>query len=63
MDFICMVYFIELGICYLLSIVKNEIIDIFYWLGFSIVDGFEIEDDLYVFIVMNFVEDYFVCDM
>ena len=46
-----------------LSIVKNEIIDIFHRLGFSIADGPEIEDDLHVFTAMNFAEDHPARDM
>jgi phenylalanyl-tRNA synthetase alpha chain len=43
--------------------VKNEIIDIFHRLGFSIADGPEIEDDWHVFSSMNFAEDHPARDM
>ena len=56
-------YPIELGTRHPLSIVKNEIIDIFHRLGFSIADGPEIEDDLHVFTAMNFAEDHPARDM
>ena len=56
MDLTRTAYPIELGTRHPLSIVKNEIIDIFHRLGFSIADGPEIEDDLHVFTAMNFAE-------
>ena len=56
-------YPITLGTRHPLSIVKNEIIDIFHRLGFSIADGPEIEDDLHVFTAMNFAEDHPARDM
>jgi phenylalanyl-tRNA synthetase alpha chain len=43
--------------------VKNEIIDIFHRLGFTIADGPEVEDDLHVFTAMNFAEDHPARDM
>ena len=46
-----------------LSIVKNEIVDIFARLGFSIADGVEVEDDWHVFSSMNFAEDHPARDM
>src|SRR5574344_1226394 len=49
-------YPIPLGTRHPLSIVKNEIIDIFHRLGFSIADGPEVEDDWHVFSSMNFAE-------
>ncbi len=58
MDLTRTAYPIELGTRHPLSIVKNEIIDIFHRLGFSIADGPEIEDDLHVFTAMNFAEDH-----
>ena len=45
------------------SIVKNEIIDIFARLGFSIAEGPEIEDDWHVFSALNFAEDHPARDM
>ena len=63
MDLTRTAYPIELGTRHPLSIVKNEIIDIFHRLGFSIADGPEIEDDLHVFTAMNFAEDHPARDM
>ncbi|MGL5273047.1 MAG: phenylalanine--tRNA ligase subunit alpha [Phocaeicola sp.] len=56
-------YPIAMGTRHPLSIVKNEIIDIFHRLGFSIADGPEIEDDWHVFSSMNFAEDHPARDM
>ena len=41
-----------------LSLVKNEIIDIFSRLGFTIAEGPEVEDDWYVFSSLNFAADH-----
>lgn len=56
-------YPIAMGTRHLLSIVKNEIIDIFSRLGFSIADGPEVEDDWHVFSSLNFPEDHPARDM
>ncbi len=56
-------YPIELGTRHPLSIVRNEIIDIFARMGFNIADGPEIEDDWHVFSSMNFAEDHPARDM
>jgi phenylalanyl-tRNA synthetase alpha chain len=56
-------YPIALGTRHPLTIVKNEIIDIFHRLGFTIADGPEVEDDLHVFTAMNFAEDHPARDM
>src|SRR5574344_1015746 len=56
-------YPIPLGTRHPLSIVKNEIIDIFHRLGFSIADGPEVEDDWHVFSSLNFAEDHPARDM
>ncbi len=56
-------YPIELGTRHPLSIVKDEIIDIFARLGFNIADGPEVEDDWHVFSSMNFAEDHPARDM
>ena len=56
-------YPIQLGTRHPLSIVKNEIIDIFSHLGFSMADGPEVEDDWHVFSSMNFAEDHPARDM
>ena len=56
-------YPIELGTRHPLSIVKNEIIDIFARMGFTLADGPEVEDDWHVFSSMNFAEDHPARDM
>ncbi|MBQ8361778.1 MAG: phenylalanine--tRNA ligase subunit alpha [Bacteroidaceae bacterium] len=56
-------YPIGLGTRHPLSIVKNEIVDIFSRLGFSLAEGPEIEDDWHVFSSMNFAEDHPARDM
>ena len=45
-------YPVELGTRHPLTIVKNEIIDIFTRMGFVLADGPEVEDDLHVFTKM-----------
>lgn len=56
-------YPIELGTRHPLSIVRNEIIDIFARMGFNIAEGPEMEDDWHVFSSMNFAEDHPARDM
>ena len=56
-------YPVELGTRHPLSIVRNEIIDIFARTGFNIADGPEMEDDWHVFSSMNFAEDHPARDM
>ena len=56
-------YPVQLGTRHPLSIVKNEIIDIFARMGFNIADGPEVEDDWHVFSSMNFAEDHPARDM
>ena len=56
-------YPIELGTRHPLSIVRNEIIDIFARMGFNIADGPEMEDAWHVFSSMNFAEDHPARDM
>lgn len=56
-------YPIPLGTRHPISIVKEEICDIFKRLGFSIADGPEIEDDWHVFSSLNFAEDHPARDM
>ena len=56
-------YPVELGTRHPLSIVRNEIIDIFARRGFNIADGPEMEDDWHVFSSMNFAEDHPARDM
>ena len=52
-----------LGTRHPISIVREEIIDIFSRLGFCLADGPEIEDDWHVFSSMNFAEDHPARDM
>lgn len=54
---------IELGTRHPISIIKNEIIDIFTRLGFSIAEGPEIEDDWHVFSALNFAPNHPARDM
>ncbi|MDR0894168.1 MAG: phenylalanine--tRNA ligase subunit alpha [Prevotellaceae bacterium] len=56
-------YPVPMGTRHPLSIVKNEIIDIFARLGFRIAEGPEIEDDWHVFSALNFAEDHPARDM
>ena len=56
-------YPIEFGTRHPITIVKNEVIDIFARLGFSIAEGPEIEDDWHVFSALNFAEDHPARDM
>ncbi|MDO4957087.1 MAG: phenylalanine--tRNA ligase subunit alpha [Bacteroidales bacterium] len=56
-------YPVALGTRHPLTIVKNEIIDIFSRLGFTLADGPEVEDDWHVFSAMNFAEDHPARDM
>ncbi len=56
-------YPIRLGSRHPLTIVKNEIIDIFSRMGFVLADGPEVEDDLHVFTKMNFAADHPARDM
>lgn len=53
----------SLGTRHPLSIVKNEIIDIFARLGFTIAEGPEIEDDWHVFGSLNFAPEHPARDM
>lgn len=54
---------IELGTRHPLSIVRNEIIDIFSRIGFIIAEGPEIEDDWHVFGALNFPPEHPARDM
>lgn len=56
-------YPINLGTRHPLSIVKNEIVEIFQRMGFTLADGPEVEDDLHVFTKMNFAADHPARDM
>ena len=56
-------YPIRLGTRHPLTIVKNEIIDIFQRMGFTLAEGPEIDDDLHVFTKLNFGADHPARDM
>ena len=56
-------YPVGLGTRHPLSIVKNEIIDIFARMGFNIANGPEVEDDLHVYTKLNFAADHPARDM
>lgn len=56
-------YPIPLGTRHPISIVKEEICDIFKRLGFSIAEGPEVEDDWHVFSSLNFADDHPARDM
>jgi phenylalanyl-tRNA synthetase alpha chain len=53
----------KLGTRHPLSLVKNEIIDIFARLGFVVAEGPEIEDDWHVFSALNFPPEHPARDM
>ncbi len=53
----------NLGSRHPLSIVRNEIVDIFARLGFNVSEGPEIEDDYHVFTALNFPEEHPARDM
>ena len=52
-----------LGTRHPLTIVKNEIIDIFGHMGFKLAEGPEVEDDLHVYTKLNFAADHPARDM
>jgi len=56
-------YPIRLGTRHPLTIVKNQIIDIFSRMGFTLAEGPEIDDDLHVFTKLNFAADHPARDM
>ncbi len=56
-------YPIELGTRHPLTLVKNEIIDIFGRMGFTLYQGPEIDDDQHVFTMLNFAADHPARDM
>jgi len=55
--------FTELGSRHPISIVRNEIIDIFKRIGFTISEGPEIEDDWHNFSALNFPPEHPARDM
>ena len=56
-------YPVRLGSRHPLIIVKNEIVDIFSRLGFTLAEGPEVEDDWHVYSSMNFADDHPARDM
>lgn len=56
-------YPVKLGTRHPLTIVRNEIIDIFTRMGFTLAEGPEIDDDLHVFTKLNFAADHPARDM
>ncbi len=56
-------YPIRLGTRHPITIVKNEIVDIFARLGFTLAEGPEVEDDWHVYSSMNFADDHPARDM
>lgn len=54
---------IALGTRHPISLVRNEIIDIFSHLGFTVADGPEVEDDWHVFGALNFPPEHPARDM
>ncbi|MCQ2113852.1 MAG: phenylalanine--tRNA ligase subunit alpha [Bacteroidaceae bacterium] len=56
-------YPVKLGTRHPLTIVRNEIINIFGRMGFSLAEGPEVEDDLHVFTKLNFAADHPARDM
>ena len=56
-------YPIKLGTRHPLTIVRNEIIEIFQRMGFTLAKGPEIDDDLHVFTKLNFAADHPARDM
>ncbi|MCE2616154.1 MAG: phenylalanine--tRNA ligase subunit alpha [Phocaeicola sp.] len=63
MDLTRSAYPVEFGTRHPLSIVKNQIIDIFNHMGFTIANGPEIDDDKHVFTMLNFAADHPARDM
>ena len=56
-------YPIPLGTRHPLTLVRNEIIDIFQRMGFTLFQGPEIDDDKHVFTMLNFAADHPARDM
>jgi len=55
--------FAELGSRHVLSVVMNEIADIFARIGFTVAESVEIEDDWHLFSALNFPPDHPARDM
>ncbi len=56
-------YPVDLGTRHPLTVVKNEIIDIFSRMGFTLFQGPEVDDDKHVFTMLNFAADHPARDM
>lgn len=56
-------YPVPLGSRHPITLVKNEIIDIFSRMGFVMSDGPEVDDDLHIFTKLNFAPDHPARDM
>ena len=56
-------YPVSLGTRHPLTLVRNEIIDIFQRMGFTLFQGPEIDDDKHVFTMLNFAADHPARDM
>ena len=56
-------YPIGLGTRHPLTLVKNEIVDIFQRMGFNLYSGPEIDDDQHIFTMLNFTADHPARDM
>lgn len=56
-------YPVALGTRHPLTLVRNEIIDIFQRMGFTLFQGPEIDDDKHVFTMLNFAADHPARDM
>lgn len=54
---------IDLGTRHPLSLVREEIVDIFSRIGFTVADGPEVEDDKHVFGMLNFAPEHPARDM
>lgn len=63
LDLTCTPYPVDLGTRHPLTIVKNEIIEIFQRMGFTLYHGPEIDDDKHVFTMLNFAADHPARDM
>ena len=55
--------FAEIGSRHVLSVVQNEIIDIFARIGFTVAEAPEIEDDWHIFSALNFPPEHPARDM
>jgi len=55
--------FAEIGSRHILSVVQNEIIDIFARIGFTVAEAPEIEDDWHIFSALNFPPEHPARDM